>query len=97
MTVPPEIDSREIPCYLEGDLIIGKDYKSAICVIVKKKTRFIQLNLLLNYDVTTVRRTIERRFRRIEPHLRKTLTLDQGKENSEHKQLSENLKIDVFY
>jgi IS30 family transposase len=94
---PAEIDSREVPGHWEGDLIIGKDHKSAICVIVERKTRFIQLDLLLNYDATTVRRTIERRFKRIEPHLRKTLTLDQGKENSEHKLLSENLKMDVFF
>jgi transposase, IS30 family len=94
---PAEIASRAVPGHWEGDLIIGKDHKSAICVIVERKTRFIQLDLLLKYDATTVRKTIERRFKRIEPHLRKTLTLDQGKENSEHKQLAENLKIDVFF
>jgi transposase, IS30 family len=44
-----------------------------------------------------VRKTIERRLKRIEPHLKKTLTLDQGKENSEHKQLSKNLKMDLFF
>jgi transposase, IS30 family len=94
---PAEINSRAVPGHWEGDLIIGKDHKSALCVIVERTTRFIQLDLLLEYDATTVRKTIERRFKRIEPHLRKSLTLDQGKENSEHKQLSENLKIDVYF
>lgn len=94
---PPEIDSREVPGHWEGDLIIGKDHKSALCVIVERQTRFIQLDLLMKYDASTVRKTIEKRFKRIEPHLRKTLTLDQGKENSEHKQLSENLNIDIFF
>jgi IS30 family transposase len=94
---PAEINSRAVPGHWEGDLIIGKDHKSALCVIVERTTRFIQLDLLLEYDATTVRKTIERRFKRIEPHLRKSLTLDQGKENSEHKQLSDNLKIDVYF
>jgi transposase, IS30 family len=94
---PIEVDSRAVPGHWEGDLIIGKDHKSALCVIVERKTRFIQLDLLLKYDATTVRKTIERRFKNIEPHLRKTITFDQGKENSEHKQLAENIKIDVFF
>jgi IS30 family transposase len=94
---PVEIDSRAVPGHWEGDLIIGKDHKSAICVTVERKTRFIQMDLLLKYDATTVRKTIEKRFKRIAPHLLKTLTLDQGKENSEHRQLAENLKIDVYF
>jgi transposase, IS30 family len=94
---PPEIAERTVPGHWEGDLIIGKEHKSAICVIVERKTLFVQLDLLLDYNATTVRKTIEKRFRRLEPNLRKTLTLDQGKENSEHTQLSENMKIDVFF
>ncbi|MCK4796322.1 MAG: IS30 family transposase [Spirochaetes bacterium] len=94
---PPEINSRSVPGHWEGDLLIGKDHKSAICVIIERQTRFIQLDLLLQYDAKTVRKTIEKRFKRIEPQLRKSITLDQGKENSEHKLLAENLKIDVYF
>ena len=94
---PEEVAERIVPGHWEGDLIIGKDHKSAICVIVERQTRFIQLDLLLDYNATIVRKTIEKRFKLLEPHLRKTLTLDQGKENSEHKLLSDNIKIDVFF
>ena len=94
---PPEVNSRTVPGHWEGDLLIGKDHKSALCVIVERQTRFIQLDLLHEYTAQTVRKTIEKRFKRIEPKLRKTLTLDQGKENSEHEQLAKNLKIDVFF
>ena len=94
---PAEINSRTVPGHWEGDLLIGKDHKSAICIIVERQTRFIQLDLLHKYDAKTVRKTIERRFKQLEPKLRKSLTLDQGKENSEHKLLSENLKIDVYF
>ena len=94
---PPEVNSRTVPGHWEGDLLIGKDHQSAICVIVERQTRFIQLDLLHNYDARMVRKIIEKRFKRIEPKLRKSLTLDQGKENSEHKQLSEDIKIDVYF
>lgn len=94
---PAEIAERNVPGHWEGDLIIGKDHKSAICVIVERQTRFVQMDLLLDYNASSVRKTIEKRFKLLEPHLRKSLTLDQGKENSEHKKLSENMKIDVFF
>jgi len=94
---PAEINSREVPGHWEGDLLIGKDHKSAICVIVERKTRFIQLDLLKTYDANTVRKTIEKRFKKLSPLLRKSLTLDQGKENSDFKKLKENLNIDVYF
>ncbi|GHV57603.1 hypothetical protein AGMMS49579_23710 [Spirochaetia bacterium] len=58
---------------------------------MERKTRFIQLDLLRQYDARTVRKTIERRFKKLKPALRKSLTLDQGHENSEHRTLTENL------
>lgn len=34
---PKEINSREAPGHWEGNLIIGKNHKSALCVIVVEK------------------------------------------------------------
>jgi IS30 family transposase len=82
---PEEVEGRVVPGHWEGDLIIGKGHKSALCVIVERKSRFIQIDVLQRYDASTVRKTIERRFRRFVPELCKTITFDQGKENSEHK------------
>jgi IS30 family transposase len=94
---PIEVDSREVPGHWEGDLIIGKDHKSAISVIVERQTRFVQLDLLYEYDATQVRKVIEKRFKKLTPQLRKTITFDQGKENSEHQKLSDNMNIDVYF
>jgi IS30 family transposase len=94
---PDEAVGREVPGHWEGDLIIGKGHKSALCVTVERKTRYIQLDLLTNYDARTVRKTIEKRFKRLAPALRKSLTVDQGKENSEHKKLAEHLQIGVYF
>jgi IS30 family transposase len=96
-TRPEEINARIIPGHWEGDLIIGKCHKSAICVTVERQTRYIQMDLLTTYDAPAVRKTIERRFKKLEPSLRKSLTLDQGKENSEHQKLSEHLHLDVYF
>jgi IS30 family transposase len=65
-----------------GDLVIGKDHKSVILVTVERKTRFVQMDVLESTDARRVRKTIEQRFKRLEPALRKSITFDQGKENS---------------
>jgi IS30 family transposase len=44
-----------------------------------------------------VRKTIERRFKRLGSGLVKTITFDQGKENSEHKTLAENTGVQVYF
>jgi IS30 family transposase len=94
---PAEINAREVPGHWEGDLIIGKNHKSAILVTVERKTRFVQMDALEHMDAVTVRKTIEKRFKKLEPALRKSITFDQGKKNSEHKQLSENTSPAVYF
>lgn len=94
---PKEVDSRDLPGHWEGDLIIGKNHQSALVVTVERKTRFVQIDLLTKYDALSVRKKIEMRFKKIAPRLRKSLTLDQGKENAQHQELSKNLKLDVYF
>jgi IS30 family transposase len=55
------------------------------------------MDVLKNMDARTVRKAIEKRFKRLEPVLRKSITFDQGKENGEHKQLSENTGVAVYF
>jgi IS30 family transposase len=63
-TRPAEINARSAAGHWEGDLIIGKDHKSAILVTVERKSRFVQMDLLQSWDAQTVRKTIEKRFKR---------------------------------
>jgi IS30 family transposase len=81
----------------EGDLITGAGHKSALCVIVERKSRFVQIDLLETYNALTVRETIERRFKRLGKGLVKTITFDPGKENSGHKALAENAGIKAYF
>ncbi len=94
---PKDIDLRDVPGHWEGDLIIGKHHKSALAVTVERSSRFVQIDLLHRYDAGSVRKVFEKRFKRMEPVLRKTLTLDQGRENAEHDILKERLNIDVYF
>ena len=57
----------------------------------------MRIDLLESYDAPAVRKTIERRFRRLGSGLVKRITFDQGKENSGHKTLTENTGITVYF
>jgi IS30 family transposase len=94
---PEEINDRSVPGHWEGDLIIGAGHLSAILVTVERKSRLVMLNRLLKTDAATVRKTIERRFRRISKRMRKSITFDQGPENAQHALLAEDLKLKVYF
>jgi IS30 family transposase len=94
---PKEIGSREVPGHWEGDLIIGDGHKSALSVIVERQTRYVMIERLVSYDAITVRKSIEKRFKSIDPELRKSITCDQGKEMAEHEQLAKDIKMKVYF
>jgi hypothetical protein len=77
-TRPLEINARTVAGHWERDLIIGKNHISAMCITVERKTRFMQLDLLTGYDAQTVRKTIEKRFKKLEK-LNKFIKRDQFK------------------
>ena len=68
-------------------MIIGKDHKLALSVIVERQTRYVLLDRLENYTATEVRKSIEKRLKTLEPQLVKSITCDQEKEMSEHERL----------
>lgn len=94
---PEEVIGREIPGHWEGDLIVGKDHKSAIGTIVERKTRTILLVSLKAMDATTVRKAFEKKFQHLPKHLKKSMTYDNGSEMSQHKIFTKHTKINVYF
>jgi len=95
---PQEVADRIIPGHWEGDLIIGKYNRSAIATLVERVTRYIILVPLGGKrDATTVRKAMAKAVKTIPAELRKTLTYDQGKEMSEHKQFVISTGMIVYF
>ena len=94
---PPEVADRIIPGHWEGDLIIGKYKQSAIGTLVERTTRFTIIVPLTAKDAETVRKTYAKEIRTLPEELRKTLTYDQGKEMSEHKQFTLSTGMQVYF
>jgi len=94
---PEEINARTVPGHWEGDLIIGKNHKSALSVIVERQTRLVLIDRLESYTAREVRNSIEKRLRKVAPQFVNSLTCDQGKEMAEHELLARKIKMKVYF
>jgi IS30 family transposase len=95
---PPEIEDRGVPGHWEGDLIIGKDNKSAIGTMVERATRYVML-LHLDGDHTadTVRAAMTAKVRQLPAELALSITWDQGREMAGHAQFSIDTGVKVYF
>jgi IS30 family transposase len=95
---PAEVEDRAVPGHWEGDLIIGKDNRSAIGTLVERHTRCVMLvHLPLGRTADLVRDALIATVEHLPAHLRRSLTWDQGIEMSLHQQFSVTADVPVFF
>ncbi len=94
---PEEIENRQVPGHWEGDLIMGKDHKTALGVLVERTTRFVLMVPLKGKKATDVREAFSHQFEGISDEMKCSLTYDRGKEMVQHKQFTEDTGIDVYF
>lgn len=95
---PPEADGRIVPGHWEGDLIVGKDNRSAIGTLVDRTTRYVKLlHLPDGRSAEHVRDALVRSFQSLPPDLARTLTWDQGSEMGRHDEFTRATSIPVFF
>ena len=95
---PAEIEDRAVPGHWEGDLIIGKNGKSAIGTLVERSSRFIMLlHLPDGRSAEQVRDAMTNAIQTLPVALRRSITWDQGRELSEHEQFTIDTGVDVYF
>jgi len=94
---PKEVGNRIIPGHWEGDLIVGKEHKSALGTLVERTTRLTLLVPLKEKDAFAVRNAFAKAFKRIPKQFAKTLTYDRGREMAQHKLFTKETKIQVYF
>lgn len=94
---PAHIELRQEAGHLEGDLMIGVGQKSAIGTIVDRKTRFLIIVKINNRKSKTVTQEFALHLNKQPKYLRKTMTYDNGIEMANHKWLTQNTGMDIYF
>lgn len=94
---PAEVEDRAIPGHWEGDLLVGKNGKSAVATLVERSTRYVVLARITDQRAETVRDALIERVKTLPEHLWRSLTWDQGREMARHQEFSEITGIDVYF
>lgn len=94
---PEDIEGRRIAGHWEGDLIIGKNHGSAVGTLVERKSRYTLLAHLESKTAEQTRLSFTRKLSDVPQELRQSMTYDQGKEMSQHKMLTADMKMDIYF
>ncbi len=94
---PVAVADRTIPGHWEGDLILGKHKRTALGTLVERTTRQTILVPLKAKDAASVRKAYARELGLLPKQMTKTLTYDQGKEMSQHRQFTIATGSQVYF
>jgi len=95
---PGEVADRAVPGHWEGDLIAGKENKSAIGTLVERYTRFVLLlHLPHDHSAEAVRDAMLAAISTLPTQLWRSLTWDQGSEMARHAEITLATGLDIYF
>jgi len=95
---PAGVEDRAVPGHWEGDLIIGKQGRSAIGTLVERKTRYLMLLHLPNgQGAEEVEKAMVSATKRLPETLWKSLTWDQGSEMRNHAKITVATNLEIYF
>jgi IS30 family transposase len=95
---PAEAADRAVPGHWEGDLIIGRNSKSAIGTLVERATRYVMLvHLGRDRTAAAVRDGLIDAMKTLPSQLKRSLTWDQGSEMALHHQFTLAADLPVYF
>ncbi len=93
---PAEVAGRTVPGHWEGDLLLGHRI-SQVATVVERAIRFTVLVKVESRAMAEVSAGLTREMNRIPATLRKSLTWDRGMELADHKTVTDNTGLTVFF
>lgn len=93
---PTEADDRMIAGHWEGELIIGAG-STQIATVVERATRFTMLVQVDGKDMRSVTAGLSRQLNLLPKRLRRSLTWDRGMELADHKTVTKNTGMKVYF
>jgi len=94
---PKHIEKRQEIGHWEGDLMIGRKQASAIGTLVERKSRFTYIVKLKNRRSATVTKGFAKELNKLDHTFLKTMTYDNGLEMAQHKTLTKQTGMQVYF
>ncbi len=94
---PKIIDSRRRFGDWEGDTVVGKGHRSAVVTMVERKSGYAKIGKLKGLYSAPLIQSAAQRLNRLPEDLRRSITLDNGREFSQHKRLTARAGIEVYF
>ena len=94
---PKEVEDRIIPGHWEGDLIIGKQNRSALGTLVERTTRATILIPVKNREAEVVAKAFAKEVQKLPKQMKLSMTYDQGREMARHKLFTNLTGVKVYF
>jgi IS30 family transposase len=94
---PGSIDLRKIVGHWEGDSVVSRQSKSGLNTLVERKTGLVFISKIGNGTAEVTANAVVARLKALPPGKRRTLTLDNGSENSGHKKITKELGTKCYF
>ena len=94
---PKHIEDRIEIGHWEGDLIIGKNHKSAIGTLVERKARYTIIIKLNSKKADEVAKMFSLKINQLNKVFKKSMTYDNGIEMARHEKITQNTGMKIFF
>ncbi len=94
---PKHINLRQEIGHWEGDLVIGKNHKSAIGTIVERKSRYTLIIKLKAKNANEVAKMFSEKLNQLNPLFKKSMTYDNGTEMARHEIITQKTGMKIYF
>lgn len=94
---PPHIEKRVQAGHWESDTVVSRQSKVALLVLVERKSRCAIIKKLKQKTAQVTQRSIAERLLLLPHHLRRTITYDNGSENTDHETTNKLLGTQSYF
>lgn len=94
---PKEVEDRIIPGHWEGDLIVGKNNRSALGTLVERTTRTTILIPVKSKGAEDVAKAFAKEVKKLPQQMKLSMTYDQGREMAQHKLFTKITGVKVYF